>query len=73
MVGVGISVDLKIFLVWFNSPFAVATNFGIYYCTSLDVNPFHDCKNPFSIKYLHLDGTGMNSVACSYYISFASN
>ena len=73
MVGVGICVDLSFFLVWFNCPYDVATNFDKYIRNSLDVNPGHDRKNPLSMACIHVDGTALNEPVSRYCISSGRN
>ena len=65
----GICMDLAFFLVWFNCPCAVTTDFGKYLSTNLDVNPGHDWNNPLSMSSIHVEGTGLNAAACRYCIS----
>ena len=67
VVGMDIFVDLEFFLVCFKCPCAVATDFGNYLCSSLDVNPVHDCKNPLPMASIHVDGTGMNASSYRWY------
>ena len=62
-----------IFLLWFKCPCTVATEFGKYLRTRLDVNPGNYWKLFLSMSYIHVDGTGMNSTSCRYYISSGKN
>ena len=66
--GMGICVDLAFFRVWFKCTWVVATDFGIYLCTSLDFNNSHDWKKPLSTSYIHVDVTKMNIAALGYCI-----
>ena len=65
----GYFVDIVFFHVWFKCPWAVATDFGKYLRTSLDVNTFHDWKKPLLMAHIHVDVTWRNAVACRYCIS----
>ena len=62
-----------IFFVWLKCTYDVATDFGKYLRTILDVNPGHDWRNPLSKASTHMYGTGLNAEACRYGISYGSD
>ena len=45
-------------------PFTVDFDLSRYFPTNLEVNPVHIAKNPASIAFLHVFGTGLNANLC---------